>query len=62
MCEMCAAFGLKTESVTPEPSAATTGRLVNNGDGTYTLTLNEQELKNLTVRLAMSVLAERRGF
>jgi hypothetical protein len=54
MCQMCEAFGLKTESAARE-----TGRIAKNDDGTYTLTLTERELTNLTFRLALSVLKER---
>jgi hypothetical protein len=52
---MCEAFGLKGESA-PE-----TGHVTKNADGTYSLRLTEAELKNLTIRLALSVLADRRS-
>lgn len=54
MCQMCDAFGLKSESTGRE-----TGRIAKNDDGTYTLTLTEKELTNLTLRLTLSMLRER---
>jgi hypothetical protein len=48
---------LKNESAQPAPES---GHITRNADGTYSLRLTEQELKNLTLRLALSVLADRR--
>jgi hypothetical protein len=56
MCDLCVSFGLKSESrPTAAEPARETGVITKNDDGTYTLTLTERELANLTIRLALSV-------
>lgn len=58
MCQLCDSFGLKSE---PTEKTMPAERVTKNADGTYTLRLTETELMNLTLRLALSVLGDRRN-
>lgn len=54
MCQLCEGFGLDQPS---EDGAEHRKFATRNPDGTYTLILTEKQLTNLTIRLAMGVLA-----
>lgn len=57
MCQICTDLGLKPDDVAREDARK---NLTRNDDGTYTLRLTETQMTNLLIRLAASVIAERR--
>lgn len=59
MCQICTDLGLNADGAQRETLPEKS--LTKNEDGTYTLRLTEAQLTNLLIRLAISVIGERRG-